>query len=645
MPNYLVRNQTPDRLQIAGASGITLNLAPLQRRRLVCDPEEKLGPAACRARTDHALAWEMEPDRSTLIWVTAWLTLAAAVATVTGVVMTVAVGGPIPAVAALLVAVGCLIGAVLIQRRNRPRVPVHCDDGLSDPPPATRSGWQLARDVAVGVAHGLFLLIVLGVGILLPATAIYYGTELSHVFDVSRTDGALITGESNQAIVVGRGLQIVLVMLAAVIPGLMYFQFDREKLTTLVDRWLHHVFRLDATMQTIYDVDAKYGRRVEEFYGTSLEVGAAAPRRQIRSRSPVFIATVLMVVGWIVVLLNSHDSLHQTLPDSSDEVAGVRQIPNVVAFFEPSSAPTSYAFLGAYFFAIQVVLRGYVRGDLRPKTYNMITVRILMAVILAWIMQGVFGVNDTVLVLAFLGGLVPDTVLRRIRDVPQRVNLSVPGRGSGTRTKDARPDDLDDRSPLTDLDGIDIYERTRLAEEGITNIQALARHDLIDLMLSSRIPAPRLIDWVDQALLYQHVTSEDRKELRRKGIRTATELLAACRSAKDRDALRSILGRSGEGRLPLIQLALQGDEWLSYVQRWRDFDDSREPSLRVYTDEGGPLPATPAPHSPPLRAPVFPGRPPAKRRPSRSRQDKVERGAGLDGRRVSGVAGDGAVDY
>ena len=53
----------------------------------------------------------------------------------------------------------------------------------------------------------------------------------------------------------------------------MYFQFDREKLPTQVDRWLHAIFRLDPSLDTVADVDAKYGRRVEEFYGASLGTG------------------------------------------------------------------------------------------------------------------------------------------------------------------------------------------------------------------------------------------------------------------------------------------------------------------------------------------------------------------------------------
>jgi predicted dehydrogenase len=83
------------------------------------------------------------------------------------------------------------------------------------------------------------------------------------------------------------------------------------------------------------------------------------------------------------------------------------------------------------------------------------------------------------------------------------------------------------------LDDIDVYERTRLEEEGITSVQALARHDLVDLILSSRIPIPRLIDWVDQAILHQHL-SPDYGIFRSVGIRTATDFL---RSYSDKAAL------------------------------------------------------------------------------------------------------------
>ena len=57
-----------------------------------------------------------------------------------------------------------------------------------------------------------------------------------------------------------------------------------------MDRWLHAIFRLDPSLETVADVDAKYGRRVEEYYGATLSLGTLAPRKRLRDRSPVPIA-------------------------------------------------------------------------------------------------------------------------------------------------------------------------------------------------------------------------------------------------------------------------------------------------------------------------------------------------------------------
>jgi hypothetical protein len=64
---------------------------------------------------------------------------------------------------------------------------------------------------------------------------------------------------------------------------------------------------------------------------------------------------------------------------------------------------------------------------------------------------------------------------------------------------------LHEPAPLTDLEGIDLYDRTRLDEEGISNIQNLAHADIVDLMSSTRIAAAQLVDWTDQAILYLRV--------------------------------------------------------------------------------------------------------------------------------------------
>ena len=581
---FLIRNQTPCRLEIIGTH--TLKLAPLQQVRVDYRPDQHLEQAAVHARTDRAVAWEQEPVRSTRVWATAWLTLIG-VASIVGAVAAMLSDSRrwwLP-VAAAVVAVVCIFAAAALNRTGN-----KADDDLATRETDQRlSGWRFTKDVLLSSLQKVALVIVLTVGILGPTAAIYYGTELSAILPVSDWFSVdLVTDESSYPVIVARGLQIVLVVTLALIPGLMYFQFDREKLSTLMDRWVHHAFRLDPTLHTISDIDAKYGRRVEEYYGASFDCGVATAKKRMTTRSPLYIATLLLALGWIVVLLNSPADLTVRNESLVPGAAPTSDLPSIQQFIQPAYTPMTCAFLGAYFFTVQAVLLGYVRGDLRPKTYNVATVRILVAVILAWMLQGLFGSPPWVLAASFLGGIVPETVLRYIRDEAARVT---PGRWTSKRKRTHNsdtepPNEFEDRSPLIALDGIGIYERTRLAEEGINSIQALARHDLVDLMLSSRIPASRLIDWLDQALLYQHVTTTDGRRLRQAGIRTATELLAASRSLQGRGHLVQQLQDADSGRLTLILAALRGDEWLTYVTHWRSHDDTREPGRKIYTDDG-----------------------------------------------------------
>ena len=128
---------------------------------------------------------------------------------------------------------------------------------------------------------------------------------------------------------------------------------------------------------------------------------------------------------------------------------------------------------------------------------------------------------------------------------------------------------LYERYPLTELEGIDIYDRARLLEEGVGNIEGLAHHDLPELMMQTRIPVGRLVYWTDQAILFLHVattvdgsqeTSTVRTQrevqehgysqlriLQEHGIHTATDLMNAYDAAEERgveklDAFLSLLG-------------------------------------------------------------------------------------------------------
>ena len=55
---------------------------------------------------------------------------------------------------------------------------------------------------------------------------------------------------------------------------------------------------------------------------------------------------------------------------------------------------------------------------------------------------------------------------------------------------------------------MNIWYESRLLEEGIEDMQNLATANIVDVMLRTRIPVDRLVDWIDQAYLYLHLWPE-----------------------------------------------------------------------------------------------------------------------------------------
>jgi hypothetical protein len=548
---WLVRNQTPRRLRIQRADG-PVELAPLQTLRIGNDPSG-WGDGARDAQAARALVWEQEPARNTrerdatnatllvgLLLCTAFLAGAAGWEALSGL--------------AILILPPALVWLVSLYVRAKP------DRG------------RFLADVAVRVLQTLAGVLVVAVGVGVPLAATFYGTE---VFELWQAYKAGIADE-DQAFVAnlatGRVAQLVLVGILALLPALLYFQFDRERVETLLDRWLHHIFRFDPTLTTLDDVDARYGRRLEEVYGASVTTSSGQARQRSRSHSPVVVATALLALGWVLVLITRQSD-------------GEFDVQSTSALFVVERSPISFAFLGAYLYGLNVVLRGYVRGDLRPKTYAGISVRVVLSFVLAWAVDGLLRGDyrpELVLGLAFLAGVVPDTVLRYLRDAVESAWYARQGR---LRRKRRSLDELADRWPLTDLEGIDLYERTRLGEEGITNVQALAHHDVVDLTLATRIPFERVVHWVDQAVLYEHVTGGDRKALRRYGVLTATGLAAAARAG---DAtVRRVLDN---GRLDTVLAALSRADWFPQLQAWRDARTEERAELLTFPSAPVPEP-------------------------------------------------------
>ena len=403
-------------------------------------------------------------------------------------------------------------------------------------------------------------------------------------------------------LLVGHVAQWILVSVAALVPAAMYFQFDRQRLAAVQRRWVHEVFRLDPTVRTVRDIEAKYGSQIEASFG-DLTADSGLRLRSGR-RSPVIVATILLVIGWFLVIATTKvPPLEVNVgPHGAEYVwsESAGDVFPVATFFRPFLSLVGYAFLGAYVFTLFHVIRGYQRRDLHPKTYNTIVVRILAAYAMALVVSVVYN-GPAAEVVMFFVGFMPQSALVWLRE-----KLSQPHGVLGKLP-------LHEPAPLTELEGIDLYDRTRLAEEGINNIEALAHADIVDLMSSTRISAAELVDWTDQAILYLRVggdtfakrardldgdaavpgvippdVRDNLCHLRHFGIRTATDLVqvyeealrrggtvAASRRAevellRDGLELPNAPSRTGLRAIQTIIDTLPDEEWFVQVRNWRN---------------------------------------------------------------------------
>ena len=216
------------------------------------------------------------------------------------------------------------------------------------------------------------------------------------------------------------------------------------------------------------------------------------------------------------------------------------------------------AFLGAYFFGIYLVLRSYFRGDLRARIYNQITARLVTVVVVAYLINAILFPNtdreEIIWTLAFLAGVVPTTVLDQIMHAMGGMVKSVAG------------DTFAANRPLEHIDGIDIYDASRLEAEGIPDVAALASSDLASVMLQTRLPIGRLVDWADQAALMVVVGMPGSQLdprihcLRKRGIRTGTDLLAIAEGDGNIDEIAECLNIPANDRRVGVIEALKGDD-------------------------------------------------------------------------------------
>jgi hypothetical protein len=348
-------------------------------------------------------------------------------------------------------------------------------------------------------------------------------------------------------------LQWISIAITCIAPASFYFLFTRQRSDALRESFVREILVLDPSIWTRSEAATKYQNLMSDLSGGMYRYGLAVP---------VVSATLLMAAGWLLIVEGSTVGPSAQLPLTLREAL-------------------VFGFLGTYFFAIQMTFRRYLRSDLSPKAYSQVVVRTLVTVILVavlWVItaSGTLASNAAIsllFVIAFVIGVVPETGVTLVRQYLKTNPLT-------RRIASGLDLEWTGAHPVTVLDGINLYDRARLLEEGIENIENLAHSNLIELMLSTRIATSRLVDLFDQAILYLHLSdgntepTEDWGRLRRYGIRTATDLEAAIDRATLRGEthltqLLNVLPNERGARLRSILDVLHNDEWMINLRSWR----------------------------------------------------------------------------
>ncbi|MDQ3610085.1 MAG: hypothetical protein M4D85_00520 [Actinomycetota bacterium] len=354
-------------------------------------------------------------------------------------------------------------------------------------------------------------------------------------------------------------LKNVLALTLSVLPGSIYLLFISAKGQRLYDEFVINVFRLRIDrlgnlpappQHTTYYAEWKkandhvkaaagtdsrdnlYRAKFEAIFGSHsvstrglIEVGDR--RESVRDRTqtfaPILLATFLVGLGWTLVV-------------QPDALATIRLVESSVGAPAVPYEPLQFGFLGAYWFILQDLVRRYFRDDLKTDAYiSAVTRLVVVSLLVVTVGLVPVGTLQQQQVFAFLIGVFP------------QLGLEVLKAGVHTAFGKIVPT-LRTKNPLSSLHGLTIWDQARLLEEGIEDLENLATANLVDMLLSMRVPLARLVDWMDQAILLIHLPDGDdtaRCALQRLGIRTATDLEAAWAEAAPNG--RTILSRAAVG--------------------------------------------------------------------------------------------------
>lgn len=205
--------------------------------------------------------------------------------------------------------------------------------------------------------------------------------------------------------------------------------------------------------------------------------------------------------------------------------------PDLADMFLAEKGPLRYlmlGLLGGYLFLIYMLIGRYLSGDLFPGTLLQALERLVVVFVLAVVItfigwaipkenpaQDVAVLSQLVLgLVAFFAAIWPWEAIAFFGYVLRTWKIPM---FSG----------LIEQNPVTRLDGIDVWTEARLRESQVTSVQGMATTSLAQLVTDTSFSLDQIVNWVDQAILYQHAGWNGAwyPRFRNAGIDGATQLL------------------------------------------------------------------------------------------------------------------------
>lgn len=254
-------------------------------------------------------------------------------------------------------------------------------------------------------------------------------------------------------------------------------------------------------------------------------------------RIPIFVAILIISAGWIItlppwqigdnsitgliLLLNPNIPSYIELNPINNTIGALgtnsnvfTSSPSLMKIFNVTQTPVTFAFLGAYFHSIQILVQRFFRRDLRINVYVSVSQRIILGIIATWI---IFSFLPNLSFLPYISideqPLSPIKYMGKLNYIGFIIG-AFPAmiweflKKSTTNRFSSIIQYHPEVFPLSKLDGINVWNELRFEEEDICNIQNLATANIVDLMLTTKISSERIIYWVDQAILYQTIGFE-----------------------------------------------------------------------------------------------------------------------------------------